>query len=105
MIRRPPRSTLFPYTTLFRSHERGAFTDAKTAKPGLLEVAQGGTLFLDEVDHLAPELQSKLLRALEQKTVRRLGATASRTFDLRIIAATNTDLAAAVGGGRFREDL
>jgi len=86
-------------------HERGAFTDAKTAKPGLFEVAQGGTVFLDEVDHLAPELQSKLLRALEQKTVRRLGATASRTFDLRIIAATNTDLAAAVGAGRFREDL
>ncbi len=86
-------------------HERGAFTDAKTAKPGLFEVAQGGTLFLDEVDHLAPELQGKLLRALEQKTVRRLGATASRTINVRIVAATNTDLAAAVQTRRFREDL
>src|SRR5438034_326573 len=86
-------------------HERGAFTDAKTTKPGLFEVAQGGTLFLDEVDHLAPELQSKLLRALEQKSVRRLGATAARTVDVRIVAATNTDLAAAVQQGLFREDL
>src|SRR2546425_6393042 len=108
MIRRPPRSTLFPYTTLFRSlfgHERGAFTDAKTAKPGLFEVAEGGTVFLDEIDHLAPELQGKLLRALEQKTVRRLGATASRVVNIRIVAATNTDLAAAVQAHRFREDL
>lgn len=86
-------------------HERGAFTDAKTAKPGLLEVAQGGTLFLDEIDHLAPELQSKLLRALEQKSARRLGATASRSFDVRIVAATNAELAAEVRDGRFREDL
>jgi DNA-binding NtrC family response regulator len=86
-------------------HERGAFTDAKTAKPGLFEVAEGGTLFLDEVDHLAPELQGKLLRGLEQKSVRRLGATASRTVNVRIIAATNTDLVAAVQAGRFREDL
>ena len=86
-------------------HERGAFTDAKTAKPGLFEVAQGGTLFLDEVDHLGRELQGKLLRALDQKSVRRLGATASRTVDVRIVAATNTDLEAAVREGRFREDL
>ncbi|HEU5261090.1 MAG TPA: sigma 54-interacting transcriptional regulator [Gemmatimonadales bacterium] len=86
-------------------HERGAFTDAKTAKPGLFEVAQGGTLFLDEIDHLAPELQGKLLRALEQKSVRRLGATASRTVNVRIVAATNADLAVAVQDGRFREDL
>jgi len=57
------------------------------------------------VNHLAPELQSKLLRALDQKTVRRLGATATRNVDVRIVAATNTDLATAVGGGRFREDL
>ncbi len=86
-------------------HERGAFTDARTAKPGLFEVAHGGTMFLDEVDHLAPELQGKLLRALDQKSVRRLGATANRTFDVRIVAATNADLAAAVHAGRFREDL
>lgn len=86
-------------------HERGAFTDARTAKPGLFEVAQGGTLFLDEVHQLAPELQAKLLRALEQKTIRRLGATAGRTVDVRIIAATNADLARAVSSGRFREDL
>jgi len=86
-------------------HERGAFTDAKTAKPGLFEVAQGGTLFLDEIDHLAPELQGKLLRALEQKSVRRLGATATRTVNVRIVAATNADLVGAVQGGRFREDL
>ena len=86
-------------------HERGAFTDAKTAKPGLFEVAQGGTMFLDEVDHLAPELQGKLLRALDQKSVRRLGATATRQVDVRIVAATNADLAAAVQAGRFRQDL
>jgi two-component system response regulator HydG len=86
-------------------HERGAFTDAKTAKPGLFEVAQGGTMFLDEVDHLAPELQGKLLRALDQKSVRRLGATVARTVDVRIVAATNADLGAAVQAGRFREDL
>ncbi len=86
-------------------HERGAFTDARTAKPGLFEVAQGGTVFLDEVHHLALEMQGKLLRALEQKSVRRLGATTSRTLDIRIIAATNTDLAAAVEAGQFREDL
>ena len=86
-------------------HERGAFTDAKTAKPGLFEVAHGGTMFLDEVDHLAPELQGKLLRALDQKTVRRLGATATRTMDVRIVAATNSDLTAAVHAGLFREDL
>ena len=86
-------------------HERGAFTDARTAKPGLFEVAEGGTLFLDEIDHLAPELQGKLLRALEQKNIRRLGATVSRTVDVRIVAATNTDLAAAVQQGLFREDL
>ena len=86
-------------------HERGAFTDAKTAKPGLFEVAQGGTMFLDEVDHLAPELQGKVLRALDQKSARRLGGTATRQFDVRIVAATNADLAAAVQAGHFREDL
>jgi DNA-binding NtrC family response regulator len=86
-------------------HERGAFTDAKTAKPGLFEAADGGSLLLDEVNRLAPELQSKLLRVLEDKTTRRLGATTSRKVDVRIIAATNADLTAEVRDGRFREDL
>jgi two-component system response regulator HydG len=86
-------------------HERGAFTDAKTAKPGLFEAADGGTLLLDEINRLAPELQSKLLRALEEKTTRRLGSTSSRKVDVRIIAATNADLAAEVRAGAFREDL
>jgi two-component system response regulator HydG len=86
-------------------YERGAFTDAKTAKPGLFEAAEGGSLFLDEIDRLALELQSKLLRTLEQKTTRRLGATTSRRFDVRLIAATNADLGAEVRAGRFREDL
>ncbi|MEX2155687.1 MAG: sigma-54 dependent transcriptional regulator [Gemmatimonadales bacterium] len=86
-------------------HERGAFTDAKAAKPGLFEAADGGTLLLDEIDSLAPELQSKVLRALEQKETRRLGSTTSRRIDLRIIAATNSDLGAAVRAGRFRQDL
>ncbi|MGH7700661.1 MAG: sigma-54 interaction domain-containing protein [Gemmatimonadales bacterium] len=86
-------------------HERGAFTDARTAKPGLFEVAEGGTLFLDEIHQLALDLQAKLLRGLEQKSVRRLGATTSRTFDVRIVAACNADLAAEVRAGRIREDL
>ena len=86
-------------------HERGAFTDAKTAKPGLFEAADGGTLLLDEINRLAPELQSKLLRALEDKTTRRLGATQSRRVDVRIIAATNGDLTTEVRDGQFREDL
>ncbi|HTI06808.1 MAG TPA: sigma 54-interacting transcriptional regulator [Gemmatimonadales bacterium] len=86
-------------------HERGAFTDAKTAKPGLFEAADGGTLLLDEINRLAPELQSKLLRVLEDKTTRRLGATTGRRVDVRIIAATNADLETEARQGRFREDL
>jgi DNA-binding NtrC family response regulator len=86
-------------------HERGAFTDAKAAKPGLFEAADGGTLLLDEINRLAPELQAKLLRTLEDKTTRRLGATQSRRFDVRIIAATNAELVTEVREGRFREDL
>jgi DNA-binding NtrC family response regulator len=86
-------------------YERGAFTDAKTAKPGLFEAAEGGSLFLDEIDRLALELQAKLLRTLDQKTTRRLGSTSSRRFDVRLIAATNADLGAEVRAGRFREDL
>ncbi len=86
-------------------HEKGAFTDARTAKPGLFEVADGGTLFLDEIHQLAPELQSKLLRAIEHKTIRRVGGTATRRVDVRIVAASNVDLAGAVAAGRFREDV
>jgi DNA-binding NtrC family response regulator len=85
--------------------ERGAFTDAKAAKPGLLEVAAGGTLLLDEIAELGPSAQAKLLRVLEEKTVRRLGALADVVVDVRIIAATNRDLAEEVASGRFRQDL
>ena len=86
-------------------HERGAFTDAHAAKPGLFEVADGGALFLDEIDMLPVDLQAKLLRVLDDKEVRRVGATKSRTVDVRIIAATHEDLRGAVAAGRFREDL
>jgi DNA-binding NtrC family response regulator len=86
-------------------YERGAFTDAKTAKPGLLEVTAGGTLLLDEIGELAPSAQAKLLRAIEDKVVRRLGALADTAVDVRIIAATNRDLAQEVEAGRFRQDL
>ncbi len=86
-------------------HERGAFTDARRAKPGLLEVADGGTLFLDEIGELPFELQGKLLKVLEDKQVRRVGGTRSQTVDVRIIAATNRDLAVETREGSFREDL
>ncbi|MDH3496507.1 MAG: sigma-54 dependent transcriptional regulator [Gemmatimonadota bacterium] len=86
-------------------HERGAFTDAHATKPGLFEVAEGGTLFLDEVGTLAPDLQGKLLRVLEDKEVRRVGGTKSRRVDVRVIAATNEPLEASLGDGRFRQDL
>ncbi len=86
-------------------HERGAFTDAHTANPGLFEEADGGTLFLDEVGHLPLALQGKLLRALDDKRIRRVGATKSKAVDVRIVAATHVDLAAAARDGSFREDL
>lgn len=86
-------------------HERGAFTDARTAKPGLFEAAHGGTLFLDEIGHLPYELQGKILRAIEEKRIRRLGAVVDREVDVRIIAATHVDLAQAVRSRDFREDL
>ena len=86
-------------------HERGAFTDARVAKPGLFEAADGGTLFLDEIGELPPTLQGKILKALEEKVVRRVGATKARLVDVRIIAATHVELAAAVARREFREDL
>ena len=86
-------------------HEKGAFTGATGAKPGLFELANGGTLFLDEIGHLALPLQGKLLRALEERVIRRVGGTRNIPFDVRIIAATHVDLADAVKRGVFREDL
>ena len=86
-------------------HEKGAFTGAVAAKPGLFELAHGGSLFLDEVGELPLELQPKLLRALEGRTIRRVGAQATREVDVRVIGATHVDLAAAVARGEFREDL
>jgi DNA-binding NtrC family response regulator len=86
-------------------HERGAFTGAVAAKPGLFELAHGGTLFLDEVGSLPLELQPKLLRALESREIRRVGGQQSRRVDVRLIAAGHTDLRAAVDRGEFREDL
>jgi two-component system response regulator HydG len=86
-------------------HERGAFTDAKVARRGLLEVAGHGTLFLDEVGELAAELQPKLLELLEDHTFRRLGGTTELHSEARIIAATNQPLVALTRDGRFRADL
>ena len=86
-------------------HEKGAFTDARAAKPGLFELASGGTLFLDEIGHLALELQGKLLRALEERAIRRVGGTRTIPVDVRIIAATHVNIAEAVRRGEFREDL
>ena len=86
-------------------HEKGAFTGAIAAKPGLFETAHGGTLFLDEVATLPLELQPKLLRALESRQIRRVGGQHARTVDVRIIAATHVRLPEAVARGEFREDL
>ncbi|HEX7149842.1 MAG TPA: sigma-54 dependent transcriptional regulator [Thermoanaerobaculia bacterium] len=86
-------------------HARGAFTDAKYAKPGLFEEAHRGTLFLDEIGDMELTLQSRLLRVLEDGKVRRIGETQDRHVDVRVIAATNKNLEAMVREGRFREDL
>jgi two-component system response regulator HydG len=86
-------------------HVRGAFTGAVAAKKGLVEEAQGGTVFLDEIDALPLTTQVKLHRLLQERTIRRVGSTASLNVDIRIIAATNRDLAGLVRGQAFREDL
>ena len=85
--------------------EKGAYTDARQSKPGLVEAADGGTLFLDEIGLLDLQLQAKLLKVLEDRAVRRLGALAPRQVDVRILAAANRDLEAAVAEGAFRADL
>ncbi len=86
-------------------HERGAFTGAVQAKPGRIEQAGGGVLFLDEVGEMAPTVQAKLLRVLEEREFQRLGSTRVLRADIRVIAATNRDLHAAMRRGEFREDL
>jgi len=95
--------------TLFESelfgHEKGAFTGATAARPGKFELAHGGTLFLDEVGELPLAMQAKLLRALQERVIERVGGSRERSVDVRIVAATNRDLQQLVSEGRFRLDL
>jgi two-component system, NtrC family, response regulator AtoC len=86
-------------------HERGAFTDARTARMGLFEAASGGTLFLDELPSLSPALQAKVLTAIEDRRIRRVGGNRAIGVDVRLIAAASEDLKQLVAAGRFREDL
>jgi transcriptional regulator with GAF, ATPase, and Fis domain len=86
-------------------HEKGAFTGATGARTGAFEAADGGTIFLDEIGELAPDLQPKLLRALERREVKPVGANQYMPADVRVIAATNRDLRAEVNARRFRADL
>ncbi|HXH82797.1 MAG TPA: sigma-54 dependent transcriptional regulator [Candidatus Tectomicrobia bacterium] len=86
-------------------HEKGAFTGAIRTKPGLMEVAAGGTLFLDEIGELPTGLQVKLLRALQERQIRRVGGTSLIDVDVRVVSATNRDLREAIARGQFREEL
>jgi DNA-binding NtrC family response regulator len=86
-------------------HARGAFTGAATSKTGKFEAANGGTIFLDEIGDMSPDLQVKLLKVLEERSFEPVGSNRTVHVDVRIIAATHRDLEAAVGEGRFREDL
>jgi transcriptional regulator with PAS, ATPase and Fis domain len=86
-------------------HERGAFTGADRVKPGMVEVADRGTLFLDEIGELPLALQAKLLRALQERQIRRVGATKFMNVDVRLVSATNRDIAELVRKGQFRDDL
>lgn len=94
----------FLETELF-GHEKGAFTGATASKQGMLEIADGGTVFLDEIGDVDPRVQPKLLKVLEEKRFRRLGAVREREVDIRLIAATHHDLASKVKEGTFRSDL
>src|SRR5262249_16276897 len=86
-------------------HEKGAFTGALNQRKGRMEVADGGTMFLDEIAELSPALQTKLLRVLQEREFERVGGTRPIKVDIRVIAATNQDLDAAIAKGTFRQDL
>jgi transcriptional regulator with PAS, ATPase and Fis domain len=86
-------------------HEKGSYTGATSAKPGLFEVADGGTMFIDEIGEMSVGLQAKLLRVIEDGSMRRVGAIKERRVDVRLLTATNRDLRSEVEAGRFREDL
>ena len=86
-------------------HERGAFTDARHAKAGKIEMAVGGTVYFDQIQDLAPAMQAKLLRVVEERRFERVGGTRTIDVDVRFVASSNVDLAEAVRNGRFREDL